>query len=228
MKPAAIQVVIMCKAPVAGRVKTRLMSRYTADEAATLHAAMATTVIQRAGRLFDDVVIAADDAQHPFFQPFALPVVSQGEGDLGARMQRQIERAMHSGAAAVLLLGTDSPHMPDARLMTATDALKDVDIVLGPVEDGGYDLIGMNRALSLFDGVAWSSAHVLSQTLANIRRQQLTFSLLDASFDVDFPADIDRAILAGWQLNMDDVSPAEGECPARSFRPISSRSNSDC
>lgn len=211
MKHTAIQLVIMCKAPVAGRVKTRLMSRYTADEAAALHAAMATTVIERASRLFSDVVIAADDPAHPFFDAFALSVVTQGEGDLGERMQRQIERAIHAGAAAVLLLGTDSPHMPDSRLITAAEALLDVDVVLGPVEDGGYDLIGMKRLLSVFEAISWSSTHVLSQTLANIHRQQLSVRQLGISFDVDFPADIERAQQAGWPLNMDAFADLRGQ-----------------
>ncbi len=67
-----IQLYIMCKAPVAGRVKTRLLSSYSADEATGLYASMAETVIHRASRLFDDVCIAADDradvagAQKPF------------------------------------------------------------------------------------------------------------------------------------------------------------------
>jgi len=205
MKRTDIQVVIMCKAPVPGRVKTRLIGRYTADEAAALHAAMATTVIERASRLFADVVIAADDPKHVFFDAFALPVVRQEEGDLGARMQRQIERALHSGAAAVLVLGTDSPHMRDTRLIAAAEALYAVDVVLGPVEDGGYDLIGMNRLLAVFEDVAWSSTHVLSQTLTNIQRQQLSVRQLDISFDVDFPADIERARQAGWHPKKDDV-----------------------
>ena len=161
MRISNIRVIIMCKAPVPGRVKTRLMSRYSADQAAALHAAMATTVINRAVRLFEDVVIAADDVSHPFFAGFGLPVLAQGEGDLGERMDRQLEMAFSSSAEAALLLGTDSPHMPDARLIAAVDKLKDVDVVLGPVEDGGYDLVAMSRLLSVFSDIEWSSGLVL-------------------------------------------------------------------
>jgi len=203
MRPSDVQVVIMCKAPVAGKVKTRLMSRLTAPEAASLHAAMATTVIERAHRLFADVVIAADDPGHTFFASFGLPVVNQGTGDLGARMQVQLDRARAAGVAAVLLLGTDSPHMRDGRLLAATEALGEVDVVLGPVDDGGYDLCAVlqnqpHQIPSLFEAVAWSSEHVLTQTLSNIKRQHLSVRKLEVSFDVDFPADIERARQAGW------------------------------
>ncbi|MDQ6982475.1 MAG: TIGR04282 family arsenosugar biosynthesis glycosyltransferase [Mariprofundus sp.] len=193
-----IRVIVMCKAPVPGAVKTRLMSRYSAAQAAQWHATMATTVIERAKRLFNDVVIAADDPKHDFFTGFGLPVTIQAEGDLGDRMNRQIGLAFADAASAVLLLGTDSPHMPESRLVAATHALEHADVVLGPVEDGGYDLVAMNRPLSVFSGVVWSSDQVLHKTLENILHQGLTVEQLGIGFDVDFPDDIEKARQAGW------------------------------
>lgn len=199
-RSSGIRIIVMCKAPIPGAVKTRLMCRYSAAEAASLHAAMATTVIARARRLFDDVVIAADDVNHPFFAAFGLPLIAQQDGDLGQRMHRQLELAFDGGVHAALVLGTDSPHMPDTRLLAAAAALKQVDVVVGPVDDGGYDLLGMRRMLSVFDQVVWSSGQVLDQTLHNIHGQHLSVQQLDTSFDVDFPDDIDRAKQAGWDI----------------------------
>ncbi|MDX8405372.1 MAG: TIGR04282 family arsenosugar biosynthesis glycosyltransferase [Mariprofundus sp.] len=199
MRQTDIQVIIMCKAPVAGRVKTRLMASYSAEQAAALHRAMARTVIHRAKRLFSDVVIAADDPPHPFFASFDLPCRPQGEGDLGDRMTRQVACAFADGVKAVMLLGTDSPQMPDARLLAATTALPGCDVVLGPVEDGGYDLLAMRRPLPVFAEVSWSSGEVLAQTLAHIEQLGLSVEQLETGFDVDFPADIERARQCGWQ-----------------------------
>ncbi|MDX8408402.1 MAG: TIGR04282 family arsenosugar biosynthesis glycosyltransferase [Mariprofundaceae bacterium] len=198
----AIRIIIMCKAPVAGAVKTRLMSSYSAEQAAELHMAMATTVIERAKRLFGDVVIAADDVEHPFFNRFGLPLSAQGKGDLGQRMQKQMQHAFSDGISAVLLLGTDSPHMADARLLQAAEWLKSTDIIIGPVEDGGYDLLAFSKPYSVFDDVEWSSGQVLEQTLHNIYQQDLSESLLPVSFDVDFPEDIERAIEHGWKVTL--------------------------
>jgi len=161
----AIRIIIMCKAPVAGKVKTRLMSSYSAEQAAELHMAMAITVIERTKRLFDDVVIAVDDIEHPFFARFKLPLLPQGQGDLGERMQHQMQHAFSDGINAVILLGTDSPHMSDERLLKAAEGLQTNDVVIGPVEDGGYDLLAFSKLCSLFDGVVWSSGQVLEQTL---------------------------------------------------------------
>jgi len=204
MRVANIQVIIMCKAPVAGAVKTRLMPHYSAQQAAAIHMAMATTVIKRAARLFDDVVIAADDCAHPFFADFGLPLQAQGEGDLGERMQHQMQLAFADGlnrSDAVLLLGTDSPHMPDNRLLTAAEWVGDSDVVIGPVEDGGYDLLAMRQAWPIFDNVAWSSGQVLMQTLSNIHKLGLSERQLDVNFDVDFAEDVQRAKQAGWEYS---------------------------
>ncbi|MDQ6997813.1 MAG: TIGR04282 family arsenosugar biosynthesis glycosyltransferase [Mariprofundus sp.] len=197
-----VRIIIMCKAPMAGAVKTRLMSSYSADQAAQLHMAMASTVIKRAKRLFDSVVIAADDIEHPFFNRFELPLLAQGEGDLGQRMQKQMQYAFSDGASAVLLLGTDSPHMDDERLLNAVEGLQTSDVVIGPVEDGGYDLLAFSKLYTLFDGVEWSSGQVLAQTLSNIHQQGFTEILLPFIFDVDFPEDIERAIEHGWKVTL--------------------------
>lgn len=194
-----MQLIIMCKAPVAGEVKTRLLGSYTAAEAARIYEAMAVTVIDRAARLFEHIWIAADDVAHPFFAGFDLPLRVQGDGDLGERMARLMQHAFDEGADAVMFLGTDSPHMPDARLLAAAEALNSHDVVIGPVEDGGYDLIAMSAPQQLFDTIAWSSGKVLEQTLSHIRRLGLSCHLLDVGFDIDFPEDLERAAQDGWQ-----------------------------
>ena len=207
-----IQLFIMCKAPVAGSVKTRLFSHkvngearegalghYSPEQATALYARMAETVIRRASRLFDHVCIAADDPEHPFFSAFDLPLCSQGDGDLGQRMSRLMLQGFADGADAVMFLGTDSPHMPDSRLLQAMAALQNYDIVIGPVEDGGYDLIAMTGPEDVFDEIAWSSGQVLEQTLSHIRRLGLSCLQLDIGFDIDYPEDIERAKQAGWQ-----------------------------
>jgi len=196
-----MRVIIMCKAPVAGRVKTRLMSAYSAEEAAAIHAAMARTVIDRARRLFDDVWLAADDPEHPFFQQSGVPLRRQVTGNLGQRMASEVRRTFRDGASGVLLLGTDSPHMADGRLLAAARFVDQYDVVVGPVEDGGYDLIAMRAPhTSLFRGVAWGTERVLAQTCAIAEQHALTLKALPESFDVDTPAMLERALQAGWSL----------------------------
>jgi len=188
-----IRPVIMCKAPVAGCVKTRLQPEYSAEQAAEIHALMATSVISRLTRLFPNAWIAADKPAHRFFQAFDLPVVAQGEGDLGERLAHMLHIALDYGASGVLFSGTDNPHISDARLLAAIRMLANADIVIGPVEDGGYDLIAV-RGLheGIFANIPWSTERVLEETLEGVRRLGLKHRLLSMSFDVDTPADLLR------------------------------------
>jgi len=194
-----VAVMIMCKAPVEGKVKTRLMTRYSAKEAMLWHQAMASTVIERAKGLFPNIYLAVDDVSHPFFEPFSIPMYAQGEGDLGARMTCLMETASQQGFKKILFLGTDSPHMQEERLLHAASVLDEYDVVLGAVEDGGYDLIAMNRAYPfLFSDISWSTDLVLQQTVNIAQKNQLRCLVLEESFDVDTPEMLDRAKQIGW------------------------------
>ncbi|MES0371912.1 MAG: TIGR04282 family arsenosugar biosynthesis glycosyltransferase [Mariprofundaceae bacterium] len=190
----SLRVIIMCKAPVPGLVKTRLCPDYSAEEAAGIHQAMARTVINRAGRLFSDVWIASDDIEHPFFDEFTLNRVSQSDGDLGDRMTCLLKQAFADGAGSVLFLGTDSPHMSELRLLKAVELLQKVDVVVGPVEDGGYDLIAMNHSYAeLFRDIRWSSEEVLKETMQRAKASEVSMELLEMSFDLDTAESLKRA-----------------------------------
>jgi glycosyltransferase A (GT-A) superfamily protein (DUF2064 family) len=65
--------------------------------------------------------------------------------------------------------------------------------VLGTATDGGYYLIGMKRKADyLFEGISWSTAEVLSQTLAVASANGLDFTLLDELSDIDTQEDWER------------------------------------
>ena len=165
---------------------------------------MARTVAGRARTLFADARVAADDAAHPFFASLGLPIVAQGEGDLGQRMARLSRAAFAESDAPLLLIGTDAPHMPSSRLLAAAGLTTQYEVVIGPVEDGGYDLIACSsHHPELFAGVHWGSGQVLADTLARIDGLGLSHALLDVSFDIDRPEDGDRAMAAGWRPNLE-------------------------
>lgn len=196
-----IRPIVFCKAPVAGRVKTRLQPLFSPTQAANIHAAMATCVIERTLRLFPHTWIAVDDPHHPFFRRFDASVLPQGEGDLGLRMIRLTNRAIAYGAGGVLLLGTDSPHMSAARLHCALRLLRQYDVVLGPVEDGGYDLLATHgHAEGLFRDIAWGTSAVLDETMKRILERGLSFRCLSMGFDVDIPEDLARLFHSGFRF----------------------------
>ena len=65
-----------------------------------------------------------------------------------------------TGLGAVCLVNSDSPTLPTAVLIRAARALlaPGERVVLGPAEDGGYYLLGMQQPhAQLFADIAWST-----------------------------------------------------------------------
>lgn len=198
-----MRVVILSKAPIAGKVKTRLMPEYTAEQAANLHKQMVKTVVMKVCSIFDDVWLAVDDIEHPFFQAllqkFTCKLKYQGAGDLGQRLQALAAASFAKDDAPIIFLGADSPHVAIERYQQAIDALTRHDVVIGPVEDGGYDLIAIrNDYPELFQNIDWGSNTVFDKTMNNINKLRLNVKVLDKSFDLDFAKDLRRALPDTW------------------------------
>lgn len=92
-------------------------------------------------------------------------------------------------SSPLLLIGTDCPARTVGDLLTAIAALDSgCDAVLGPVEDGGYSLIGLSQfEARLFHDIAWSTDQVLAQTLVRLRRYHLRVHMLPELWDVNRP-----------------------------------------
>jgi rSAM/selenodomain-associated transferase 1 len=95
-----------------------------------------------------------------------VEVVAQPEGDLGDRMRGTMSALFARGASAVVLIGSDLPHIDSAAIRAALYILtRDPGtLVLGPATDGGYYLIGATHVPDVFGDVAWSTPDVLAQT----------------------------------------------------------------
>lgn len=190
---ASIALAIMAKRPQAGEVKTRLCPPLTPEEAAQVAHAFLLDKLEQVRRLQGVARFVAffpSDVE-AFFRTQAgeaFSLLPQRGAGLGERLAELSDRLLGAGFRAVMIIGTDSPTLPDAALQEAHEVLaRDrADVVLGPVDDGGYYLIGLRRpSRSLFHGIAWSTDTVLLQTVARARMADLRTHLLPRWFDVD-------------------------------------------
>ncbi len=203
-KPST-QLIVMAKAPLPGLAKTRLIPALGADGAAQLAARLLehTLHASRAAQLGEVTLACAPDTTHAAFtaqaQQGGVVLVAQGEGDLGARMRRQFERAFARGAARVLMIGTDAPALDAAVLRRSADALVDCDAVFVPAADGGYALIGLRRVVlpALFDDMPWSTSAVMAVTRERLSHAAMRHTELPPVHDIDEPADLTH-LPAGW------------------------------
>jgi rSAM/selenodomain-associated transferase 1 len=195
-----VAIAILAKAPVPGLAKTRLVPVLGADGAANLQARfIAHTVITAQSAAVGPVTLwAAPDHHHPVFKAIAAPGVAlaaQPEGDLGARMIAAVEAAR----GPAIVVGTDCPALTPEHLRAAAWTLLDgIDVVIIPVDDGGYGLIGMQRPQpALFEGMTWSTSSVMAETRRRLGRLGLSWREPACLWDVDRPADLDRLAGAG-------------------------------
>ena len=176
-----------------GKVKTRLIQEMGKRRALDLYLQMLERLMAEStlGTLKTELWISPDK-DHAFFEAYAFARFQQAGLDLGGRMSTALRDGLNRHES-VILVGTDLPLINRSYIEQAVSALKTHDVVLGPAEDGGYGLVGVNaKTPDMFSDIDWGTERVLSQTCARLNRDQLDFGLLPLIWDVDRPADLRR------------------------------------
>lgn len=189
---------VFVKEPSPGQVKTRLAHAIGAKAAAELYRLLTEEVLRRTaptGSEYRRLLFFAPPQAGPAMAAW-LPgetLVEQVEGDIGARMAGAFEEAFRRGAQRALLIGTDVPGLSRELLIEGFASLEEHDLVLGPAQDGGYYLLGLDRPQpAVFRGIAWSTPSVLATTVERAGALGLSVTLLETLGDVDTVADLQR------------------------------------
>ena len=199
MRAPDTAVLVVAKAPLPGRAKTRLIPRLGAAGAARLHARLIARTLRtaRAAGFASVELHATPSRTHGVFafycKSFHMKIKKQEGKDLGERMHKALERALRRYRAAILI-GTDCPELTAADLRRAARLLRGgCDAVLAPAEDGGYALIGVRKVrAALFSGIAWGGPHVYAETVKRLALAGYRWRALRTVWDLDRPADLER------------------------------------
>ena len=197
MRPAAVA--IMAKAPRAGEVKTRLCPPLSLVDAAELYRRLLLDKIEqvRSLRTASLAIAYTPDVARAFFEEVApgFVLVPQRGADLGDRLANSLGELLDTGHRGALAIDSDTPTLPLEFLQQALDLIvtPEIDVVLGPTEDGGYYLIGL-RAVhrELFEAMAWSTQQVLPETIRRADAKGLRVACLPPWYDIDTPDDLAR------------------------------------
>ncbi|MBA3594752.1 MAG: TIGR04282 family arsenosugar biosynthesis glycosyltransferase [Polaromonas sp.] len=191
------RLVIFAKAPQPGAAKTRLITALGANGAAALARVMLAHTLQQALASGLDAVelclspAPGDPAWHDVPLPEGVECTVQGDGDLGERMDRAMQRALALHSGPVLLIGTDCPALDSAHLRETARQLAHHDAVMLPVTDGGYVLIGLRAPCpAIFRHMAWSTSTVAAQTLHRMTALGLSVWQGPMLHDIDEAADL--------------------------------------
>ncbi|MFZ0135837.1 MAG: TIGR04282 family arsenosugar biosynthesis glycosyltransferase [Candidatus Sulfotelmatobacter sp.] len=189
--------VVMAKAPRAGRVKTRLAQSLTVEAVTDLYRCLLddTMALARSLGAVDVAIMCPGSDVEELMQltQGAVSVVAQkGEG-LAAGLSSVFARFTGPGGERVVAFNSDSPHLPASVLRSAFEALSSHDVVVGPTHDGGYYLVGAKASHSaLFDGDGMGTKSALEALLARARELQLSVSYTDPFYDIDVHEDLTR------------------------------------
>jgi uncharacterized protein len=192
-------IMVFCKAPIPGQVKTRLIPPLTAEEAAQLHCELTEKTLQTATQdhLCDVHVWCSPSIEHPFFSQLAdsysAELHLQQGADLGERMHHAFCQALARFTCAIII-GCDCPSLTSSGIEQALIQLKQgKQCVLAPAEDGGYVLIGLNQPQPLlFGAMPWGTDRVLGLTRAKLQSINIDYQELETQWDLDTIEDLAR------------------------------------
>ncbi|MBI3395692.1 MAG: TIGR04282 family arsenosugar biosynthesis glycosyltransferase [Spirochaetia bacterium] len=192
--------ILFCRAPIPGRVKTRLASLLGDEGAAAAYRQILTKVTESFSSA--DTVLYVDDASSVPAIMNLFPqydVCLQHGAHLGERMAEALIAERSKGYDEVLLAGTDVPDYDRSIAETARQALQTHDVVFGPASDGGYYLVGIRTGTEprllrlLFEGVSWSTSRTLEEQKHRALELGLRTALVETFADIDNPRDLSRA-----------------------------------
>ena len=189
--------IIFAKSPVPGQVKTRLIPGIGRRRATSLYQELLTRTLNTAGKAgFSSIQVWVNgNTAHGYFtrlksRHFVILKKQRGK-DLGQRMFNAFDTVLRKYPYAVLI-GSDCPSLSSADLQLAADFLGNkTDVVLGPADDGGYYLIGLNKSTPLlFSGIKWGKETVRTETCSRIKKINLKIELLSNRADLDRTSDL--------------------------------------
>lgn len=192
-------ILVYAKAPVAGKVNTRLIADIGIQAATRLQHDLIHHRLSMLSdaKLCDVRLMCAPDQRHKNFQQckkqYDVSLVDQKGGDLGERMFNGVLSALQQYKCCIVI-GTDAPALNAKIIKQVLEFLHGgSEVVLVPAEDGGYVLIAMRQAYAfLFQDIRWGSAEVMRQTRNKLHDNSVLFEELTPCWDIDRLEDYQR------------------------------------
>lgn len=183
---------VFCKNPVLGKVKTRLAAQIGNENALTVYKKLLTKTAQVINDLSCDIVLYYSDSviEDDEFNTTAEEKKVQQGLDLGARMANAFKNGFKAHEK-IVIIGTDLWTLEPQNIENAFSALEQHTAVLGPSLDGGYYLLGLKKFIPrVFENKAWGTSEVFSKTMADLKENEVY--LLNEKNDIDTLEDLQQ------------------------------------
>lgn len=184
---------IFTRNPVLGKCKTRLAAKVGNEAALDIykfllqHTVDFTKDLTAIKQVYYSEEIWNDDIWDSSFYDKRL---QKGSG-LGTRMANAFQDGFASGFEKIIVIGSDMYDLQQSDIEAAFSSLKKKNFVIGPADDGGYYLLGMNTFNGkLFQNKEWGTSNILVETLKDLHEEKVT--LLAERNDIDIYEDIEN------------------------------------
>lgn len=173
MHPSAL--IYFIKAPIKGKVKTRLAKSIGDEEATAFYLHCVEKLLQLKAPPECDIFIAYDDVDEKISLPTCLEnknLFYQTKGDLGVRMHDAFAHVFALNYQSAILVGSDIPKIDETILKDSITLLSTSDALLSPTLDGGYYLIGFHAktfTCKAFENIIYSQDDVFNKTLEQLK-----------------------------------------------------------
>ncbi len=206
-----IALVMVCKRPVLGKGKQRLVARLGIGKTQQIASALLACALEDACEWPDPVVIAPAEASDSEWAqalaaviPSPVIIAPQVAGNLGQRLNALDQTLRAQGMKQFAFIGSDAPGLTTADYLAARVALQHSDVALIPALDGGVVLMANRCAWPDLSTLPWSSGQ-LGIALKNVcHRAGLSVATLKQNYDVDELHDVMKLP----SLLQQDVRPA--------------------
>ena len=195
-------ILLFAKAPVEGKVNTRLIADIGVKAATKLQHDLIQQRLSmlKQANLCAVTLMCSPDVQDDYFisckESYPITLLEQSGADLGKRMLNGIKQALQQYKYCIVI-GTDAPVLDEVLISQAIERLKTgAEVVFVPAEDGGYVLVGLQKPYEfLFQDISWGSAEVMQQSTSKLKKNAISFSELSTCWDIDRLEDYQRYLV---------------------------------
>ena len=182
---------IFIRNPKLGKVKTRLAKTVGDETALEIYKFLLQKTREISLKVTSDTAVyySVKVRSNDLWDSENYQKYQQVGEDLGIRMLNAFKDSFGAGYKKVMIIGSDLYDLTSENIEKAFTELDDNDVVLGPAQDGGYYLLGMNSLHSnIFRDKNWGTETVRKDTLADLKDKKV--HLLKELNDIDVFEDI--------------------------------------
>ncbi len=182
---------IFTRNPELGKAKTRLAKTVGDETALEIYKFLLEKTRDISSKVTSDkaVYYSVKIRENDIWNENTFQKHQQVGEDLGIRMLNAFKNGFKAGYEKVMIIGSDLYDLTSENIENAFDQLNNNDLVIGPAEDGGYYLLGMNSLHStIFKNKNWGTETVRKDTLSDLKDKKV--KLLAFKNDIDVYEDI--------------------------------------